>query len=579
MKFRGARVVLEALKNDGVKAIFGFPGGAVMELYDEVLSAVDAGNVRHVLCRHEQGVAHAADGYYRALGEVGVGFSTSGPGGTNLLTGMATAFLDSSACLYVSGQVPTSMMGTDAFQEADMFGLTLNVTKHNYKVTDVQKLPYVMKEALAIAQTGRPGPVFIDLPRDVQQKEVEFDPNMTVNVKANNNSLDTTKIKEAVKMLLQAERPAILAGGGVLMSGAWNELVQLAELLMAPVSTTLVAKGVISEMHPLAMGMAGFHGRRTANFPLINSDVLLAVGCRFSDRVTAWQQSVWSKTQIIHVDIDFAEIEKNLPVDMYILGDAKKVLTEMLNQISNVEMNGKKLEWSNKVKELKEMCDCNLEFEDVPIKPQRVMRELSKVLSNYKRHVVTTEVGQNQIFAGHFLKSTHARSFLTSGGLGTMGFGFPAAIGAKVAMQVSGQPDAPVVDVAGDGSLMMVCQEFATAVENEIPVVIALLNNRWLGMVKQWQKLFFGARYSATNLGQVPDFVKLAEAFGAKGEVVVRPGEIREALERAIKEGVPYVVDIKTDPEEDILPMVPPPKGLNEMIGGRCPPELVERCG
>ena len=363
------------------------------------------------------------------------------------------------------------------------------------------------------------------------------------------------------------------------MSGAWQELVQLAELLMAPVSTTLVAKGVISETHPLAMGMAGFHGRRTANFPLINSDVLLAVGCRFSDRVTAWQQSVWSKTQIIHVDIDFAEIEKNLPVNMYILGDAKKVLSEMLNQVSNVEMNGKKLEWSNKVKELKEMCDCNIAFEDVPLKPQRVMRELNKVLSNYKRHVVTTEVGQNQIFAGHFLKSTHPRSFLTSGGLGTMGFGFPAAIGAKVAMQVSGQPDAPVVDVAGDGSLMMVCQEFATAVENEIPVVIALLNNRWLGMVKQWQKLFFGARYSSTSLGEVPDFVKLAEAFGAKGEVVERPGEIREALERAIKTGEPYVVDFKTDPEEDILPMVPPPRGLNEMMGGRCPPELVERCG
>ncbi|MFQ5406041.1 MAG: biosynthetic-type acetolactate synthase large subunit [Candidatus Micrarchaeia archaeon] len=567
MQVTGSKAILESLKKEKVKTAFGYPGGAIMPLYDEFLN--EEKNFRHVLMRHEQGAAHAAEGFARASGDIGVCISTSGPGATNLVTGLVDAFCDSVPVVALSGQVPTNLIGNDAFQEADMFGLTMPMVKHNFKIMSASDIPRVFKSAFHIARTGRPGPVHIDLPKDVQTNKLDFKYPESIKLKGYNPNFEghPMQIKKAVEMLLNAERPLIFAGGGVVIANASQELTKLAESLFCPVITTLMSKGVFDEEHPLCLGMAGMHGRKTANYAIENCDLILAVGTRFSDRVTGNLKTFAPHAKIIHVDLDASEIGKNVRADLPIVGDAKKTLGGMLEIIKNTkakELSKKHSKWSSKMKQLRKNCDCNLDYPSTPIKPQKVIFELQKVLG--RKSIVTTEVGQNQMWAAHFLRLNKTRSFISSGGLGTMGFGLPAAIGAKAA-----KPDHDVFDVAGDGSLLMTCQELLTSKNEELPVIVVLLNNNWLGMVKQWQKLFFDKRYASTHLGEQADFVKLAESFGCSGETVKKPREIKQALENALKSDVSYVVDIHTDPEEDVLPMLPPGGTTNANMLGECP--------
>lgn len=557
----GAKAIIRALKEEGVKHIFGYPGGAILPFYDELY---DEKEIRHILVRHEQCAAHASEGYARASGKVGVCCSTSGPGGTNLITGIADAFMDSVPIVALSGQVSRPLIGNDAFQEADMFGLTMPITKHNFKLLNPKDIPLVFKMAFTIAKAGRPGPVHIDLPKDVQLAEIDFEYPKKITIPGYQPKLDghPIQIKKAIEELIKAERPLILAGGGTIIAEASKEVVRLAEYLACPVVTTLMGKGVISEYHPLSLGVGGMHGRKVANYALCNCDVLLAVGMRFSDRITGSLEHFAPHAKIIHIDIDSAEIGKNVNVDIPIVGDAKRALYGMLVLLEKHKRKGKKSEWEKRIKELKEMCECDIGYDEIPIKPQRVMKELNATLP--EKAIVTTEVGQNQMWAAHFFKAKYPRRYISSGGLGTMGYGLPASIGAKTA-----QPDAPVVDIAGDGSILMVCQEFTTSVEHNLPVIVCLLNNNWLGMVKQWQKLFFNKRYSATNLGKMPDFVKLIEAFGGNGERVSKPSEIKPAIKNSLKSDIVYLIDIIIDPEEDVLPMVPPGGRIDQMVNAR----------
>ncbi len=566
MKMNGAKAIVECLKAEGVKTAFGYPGGTIMPFYDELFKQND---VRHVLARHEQGAAHAAEGFARASGEVGVCVSTSGPGATNLITGLVDAYCDSVPIVALSGQVGTKLIGNDAFQEADMFGLTMPMVKHNYKIMSAKDIPRVFKSAFHIARTGRPGPVHIDLPKDVQTTEFDFDYPKEISLRGYNPNLEghPVQIKKAVEMLLNAQRPLLLLGGGVVIANASQEASRLAESLFLPVATTLMAKGAFDERHPLALGMCGMHGRKTANYAIENADLILAVGTRFSDRVTGDVKTFAQSAKIIHVDLDASEIGKNARVDLPIVGDAKKILVAMLAVLEQMNRLKKtaKTEWAGKMEQLRQACDCNLDYRETPIKPQKAIFELQKFLG--EKSIVVTEVGQNQMFAAHFLRISGPRKFITSGGLGTMGFGLPASIGAKAA-----KPDHTAYDVAGDGSLMMTCQELGTSVSANLPVTVVLLNNNWLGMVKQWQKLFMEKRYSHTHLGDYTDFVKLAEAFGARGEKVTKPGEIAQALKTAQKSETAYVIDIRTDAEEDVLPMVPPGGTVSaRTMIGNCP--------
>ncbi|VVB65495.1 3D-(3,5/4)-trihydroxycyclohexane-1,2-dione hydrolase [Candidatus Gugararchaeum adminiculabundum] len=565
-KMKGAKAVVEALKKEGVTTMFGFPGGANMPIYDALIE--EEKNLRHILVRHEQGAAHAAEGYARASGTTGVCMATSGPGGTNLLTGIADAYLDSVPIVAITAQVSSHLIGGDAFQEADLFGLTMPITKHNYKILDAQELPKVFKEAFALTRLGRPGPVAIDIPKDVLNTMIEFNyPKGELKIPGYQPQLigHPEQIKKAVDMIVAAERPLILAGGGIIASNAHQELVALAEALFAPVTTTLMAKGAISDLHPLCLNQPGMHGRVVANWAIQNCDLLICIGARFDDRITGDPATFATNAKIIHIDIDTAEIGKNVRVHLPIVGDAKSILTEMLKMLANVKYTKGENEWRKRIKELKRECTCDFNLKGNPIKPQKVIWELNQLMP--KDGILVTEVGQHQMFAMHFYKAPGPRQFISSGGLGTMGFGLPAAIGAKAA-----KPDKTVVDLAGDGSILMVNQEFTTSVEHDLPVAAVVLNNNWLGMVKQWQKLFFEKRYSGTNLGKMPNFVKLIEAYHGKGERVERESEVHDALQRALKTDVAFLLDIVTDPEEDILPMVPAGGRLDHMILGKpCP--------
>lgn len=547
VKMNGSKAMAECLKAEGVSDVFGYPGGAIMPFYDVLY---DEKSIRHVLVRHEQCAAHAAEGYARASGKTGVCISTSGPGGTNLITGIADAMADSVPMVAISGQVSRPLIGNDAFQEADLFGITMAITKHNFKIMKPNDLQPVFKKAFHIASTGRPGPVHIDVPKDLQVTDVEFDEKLAVDITGYKPTLDPhpLQVKRAADMLLKAERPAILCGGGVVISGASKELLRLAEATNAPVVYTLMGKGAVDDRHELCMGATGMHGKVSANRVLHECDVMLAVGCRFSDRVTGDPKHFAPQAKIIHVDVDPAEIGKNIPVELPIVADAKRTLSAMLE---NIKANQRKeTAWAKRFAQMRSLCHCSFGGDEIPISPGKVIKALNEVLP--ENAIVTTEVGQHQMWAMHFLESKRERHFISSGGLGTMGFGFPAAIGAKVA-----KPNQPVVDVAGDGSFLMVCQDLTTCVEFDIPVVVVVLNNNWLGMVRQWQKMFFKKRYSSTHLGKMPDFTKLAKAFGADGIRVTRPSELNEAIENALKAKVPYIVDVATDPEHDILPMVP----------------------
>jgi len=552
---KGAKAAVELLERQNVQVMFGIPGGVLLPFYDELVQS----NIRHILPRHEQCAGHMADGFARVSKKPGVCVATSGPGATNLVTGVATAYMDSSPMVAITGQVATGVLGNDAFQEADAFGLMMPITKHNFRVTDPKAFPETMKRAFMIATSGRFGPVHIDIPVDIFQADID-EKLLDTEVRVPKPKRNLTGLLDAVKLLEKAERPTIMVGGGVAWSQAGPEIMRLAEMLMAPVVTTLMAKGSVPENHPLVLGVCGMHGRQVANYALNNCVVLLAIGTRFSDRVTGKLSEFGKVTKVVHVDIDSSEIGKNVKGRVGLVGDAWTVVNAL---IAGLQKRAKPATWRDRILELNRECTCDYDLRSDPLKPQKVIFELSKNLPDDA--IVTTEVGQNQMWASHFFKCYGKRMFITSGGLGTMGFGFPAALGAKVA-----RPESVVADIAGDGSLQMVSQEFATAVENDIPVIIALLNNGWLGMVKQWQKLFYGSRYMASKFEGSPNFVKLAEAYGAEAVRVERHSEVAEAIRTACRAEVPMLIDFVVDPEEDVLPMTPPGKTSEDCIKGRC---------
>ena len=553
---QGAKAIVEALKREGVEVIFGIPGGASIPFYDALYDS----DIRTILTRHEQGAAHAADGYARATGKVGVCTATSGPGATNLTTGIATAYMDSSPIVALTGQVATSFIGKDAFQETDIIGITMPITKHNFQLRSVEEIPRVFKMAFKIASTGRPGPVLIDMPKDIQEKEAEIKFLDDVQIPGYRPKLkgNARQIKKAAEMLVNAERPVILAGGGVIISNAHEELFKIAEMLLAPVATTLMGKGAFPETHPLALGCIGMHGRKAANYAITDSDLILAVGTRFSDRSTGALHCFAPEAKIIHIDIDPAEIGKNVTAHLPIVGDAKLVLRDLIKYLEAYQLK-KNTKWYEKVQQYKKEFNPRMDYDDVPLKPPRIIKDIMDTISY--DDIVTTEVGQCQMWAAHYLSRTKPRTFITSGGLGTMGFGFPAAIGAKVA-----KPYVNVVDIAGDGSFLMNIQELATCAENDIKVIVAVLNNRYLGMVRQWQELFYNKRYSSVYLGEKTDFVKIAEGFGVEGIRVEKPSEIKEAVKEALKNEVTTVIDFIVEPECNIFPMVPPGKCLKDII-------------
>ncbi len=551
---RAADAIVKALEKEGVKHIFGIPGGAIIEVYDALF---DSG-IRHILTRHEQAAVHAADGYARATGKTGVAFATSGPGATNTVTGIATAYMDSSPVVVMTGQVARSLIGNDAFQEADIAGITMPITKHNYLVTDEKQLLKIIKEAFHIASTGRPGPVLIDLPKDVTLADIEFDYPEKVELVGYKPKYvgHPRQIKRAAELIMQAERPVIMAGGGVILSNASEELTKLAETIPAYVVTSLMGKGAIPETHPLALGFVGMHGAKYANYAVQESDLIIAVGIRFSDRTTGRLSSFAPYAKIIHIDVDPAEIGKNVRVDVPIVGDAKLVLRELIRYIQYRQRK----EWEDKVEGWRKAHPLRYRKDDERVKPQHVIETVYELQPDA---IVTTEVGQNQMWAAQYFKVRYPRQFITSGGLGTMGFGFPAAMGAKVAF-----PEKTVVDIAGDGSFLMNIQELATCVDFGIAVKVVILNNMFLGMVRQWQELFYDERYSATCLRcKEMSFEKIAEGFGAIGMTVERPSEVEETLKEAFEiDDAPVIMDFRVDRLENVYPMVPAGAALNEII-------------
>ncbi len=548
----GAEALIESLENEGVEVIFGYPGGSVLPIYDELYDA----SIRHVLVRHEQAAAHAADGYAQATGRTGVCIATSGPGATNLVTGIATAYMDSVPLVAITGQVPRSLIGGDAFQEADITGITLPITKHNYLVKDVEDVPRIIKEAFYIASTGRPGPVLIDIPKDVTTDTLEFRYPQKINLRGYMppKGVDVEQLREAAQLILRSERPVIYAGGGVIISNASSELLSLAETIMAPVTTTLMGKGAFPDTHPLSIGMPGMHGTKYANYAIQESDLVIAVGARFGDRVTGKLESFAPNAKIIHIDIDPAEIGKNARVDIPVVGDARAALSRLTGLVK--EEQPRTGAWLDRIKKWKE--EFPLQYKRDGLKPQYVVECINEL---YPDAIITTEVGQNQMWAAQYFNCTRPRRFITSGGLGTMGYGFPAAIGAKV-----GVPDATVIDIAGDGSFQMNSQELATVVQNNVPVVVAILNNGYLGMVRQWQELFFERRYSATIIEDSVDFVKLAEAYGALGLRVKEPEDVKAALKEAVDSGRPCIIDFIVERTENVSPMVPAGAAINEIL-------------
>ena len=554
---RGGEAIIESLKNMGVKTIFGYPGGQTIPFYDMLYDS----ELDHILVRHEQCAAHAADGYARASGKVGVCLATSGPGATNLVTGIATAYMDSSPIIAITGQVPTHLIGNDAFQEADIIGITMPITKHSFQPKNPDLIPSIIKSSFEIAATGRPGPILIDVPKEVQEGELSKFDDSIIDTPGYNPTIkgNIKQIKKARDLIRESKKPMILAGAGVIISNACSELKKLSDTIDAPVMTSLLGKGAIDENDDMALGMLGMHGRKVSNDYVNESDLLIAVGIRFSDRTTGRLDSFVPDTKVIHIDIDPAEIGKNVDVDLPIVGDAKNVLSSLNKILKDYEVSDDVKSWANMIKQKKQDLLPRVTYDDIPLKPQTVIKEISEVLT--PESILTTDVGQNQMWAAHFYNTQKPRKFISSGGLGTMGFGFPSAIGAKVAC-----PDDSVVSINGDGGFLMVCQELATVREYDIPVIAVVLENRTLGMVYQWQSLLYNERHSQTLLGNSPDFVKLAESFGVNAVKITKPGETKEALSSAIKDNEPILLNVVIDSEE-ALPMLPPGAGINEMIG------------
>jgi acetolactate synthase-1/2/3 large subunit len=552
---RGAKILLESLKQEGVEAIFGISGGSVIDIFDALY---DEHDIKYYMTCHEQAAAHAADGYARATGKVGVCIATSGPGATNLVTGIATAHMDSIPIVAVTGQVYSNLIGNDAFQEADVTGITRPITKHNFLVKNVSELATTIKEAFYIARTGRPGPVLVDIAKDAQQKETEFIYPDEVNIRSYKPVYEghSKQIARAAELINNAKRPVIYAGGGIILSSAYQELFELATKAQIPVTTTLLGMGGFPQTHELSLDMLGMHGTAYANKAITNCDVLIAIGARFDDRITGRLDKFAPNSKIIHIDIDPTAISKNIKVDVPIVGDCKHVLLELNKLIEKPDTE----EWIKQIFEWKRMFPLTYDRESCLIKPQFVVEQIYEATKG--EAIITTEVGQNQMWAAQFYKYTKPRTFLSSGGLGTMGYGFPAAMGAQV-----GCPDKIVFDIAGDGSIQMNIQELTTVVAYKLPVKVAILNNRFFGMVRQWQDLFFNGRRFGTDLERDPDFVKIAEAFGASGIRVDKPEEVRPAIIKAIETPGPVFINFIIDRDENVFPMVPAGASLDEMLG------------
>ena len=562
MELTGSQILLESLKLEGIDTVFGYPGGAVINIYDDLYESP----IKHILTRHEQAAVHAADGYARCTGKVGVVIATSGPGATNTVTGIATAYMDSIPMVIICGQVPTPLIGNDAFQEADMCGITRPCTKHNYLVKDIRDLARTIKEAFYIARTGRPGPVLIDLPKDIQVTKHKFSYPDKVNLRGYKPTYsgNSRQIEKAAQLILEARKPVLYVGGGITLAAAEDELIKLAEQTRIPVTTTLMAMAAFPQSHPLALGMLGMHGTFYANMSVTECDLLIAVGSRFDDRVTGRIDSFAEKAKVIHVDIDPTSIGKNVETDLPIVGDLKDVLSKLHASLSKKPELVEDLveatdEWRTMITEWKERHPMTYRSSKSTIKPQFVIEKISEMTD--ENAIITTEVGQHQMWAAQFFTFRQPKTFLTSGGLGTMGFGLPAALGAQVAY-----PDRQVIDISGDGSFQMNSQELATLVQYQLPVKIAILNNNYLGMVRQWQQMFFEKRYSQTVMELPIDFIKLAEAYGATGLQATKVDEVEETIKRALEIPGPVLMNFKVSREENVLPMVPAGKAIHEMV-------------
>ena len=551
MLLTGAEILVNSLIDNGVDTVFGYPGGAVLNIYDALFKKSD--KIRHILTCHEQGAAHAADGYARSTGKVGVCIATSGPGATNLVTGIATAYMDSTPMVAITGNVTRPLLGKDSFQEVDITGITMPITKHNYIVKDIKELQKIVNEAFYIASSGRPGPVLIDIPKDITAEKYNY---TKMEPKKREKSLQTINIsslEDFVEFINESENPFIYAGGGILSSNAEKEVLALAEKINAPVATSLMGIGSIPNDHRLYTGMIGMHGTKASNFLATSCDLIIALGARFSDRVISHKNHV-KNARVIQIDIDPAEINKNVKVDSYIIGDIKEVLNKLIPMINEKE----NIAWINKMNELKALNNKEVVKEGI-LTPEYLFTLLNKI--DKGNFIITTEVGQHQMWTAQNYKFYKPRTFISSGGLGTMGFGMGASIGAQVA-----NPKAVVFNIAGDGSFGMDCNEFATAVNFKIPVKVIVMNNNALGMVRQWQSLFYECRYAETTLNRATDFVKLAEAFGGTGFRVEKPEELQEVLEKALATDGPVIIDYKIDSDDMVFPMVAPGAPINEII-------------
>ena len=560
----GAQQVIAALEAEGVTTLFGYPGGTVIDIYDALY---DSEKLHHVLVRHEQGAAHAADGYARATGKPGVCLVTSGPGATNTVTGIATAYMDSVPMVILTGQVATAAIGTDAFQESDITGITLPITKHSYLVKDVHDLPRVIHEAFHIATTGRPGPVLVDLPSDISKAKCEFHyPVEEPNIPSYKPTYrgHSKQIKQAARYIAAARRPVIYAGGGIIASNAEDELLELAELMQIPVTTTLMAKGAFPYDNPLALGMPGMHGARYTNMALSESDLIIALGTRFSDRVIGRKGTFARNAKVIHADIDPAEIGKNRAVDVPIVGDVRGIIAGIVAELRRTEAKPKSLAWVDHVDEMRSQYPMRHPVSEAVIMPEVVIERLNALTAD-RDTIVTTEVGQHQMWAAQFLNTRRPRSFISSGGLGTMGFGFPAAIGAQAAY-----PDSLVVCLAGDGSFQMNSQEMATAKAAGLPVKVIIFDNQCLGMVRQWQQLFYHGRYSQTLFDDsIVNFVALGHAYGWHAAEVSDPAQLDEALKDLINSEGPALLNVQIAQSELVLPMVAPGSAIDESVAAR----------
>lgn len=557
----GGEILIDSLKKAGVEIIFGYPGGSLIGFYDTLFNS----DIKHVLPRHEQGGAHAADGYARATGKVGVCLATSGPGATNLVTGIGTAYMDSVPMVAITGQVTTNLIGGDAFQEADIVGITRPIVKHSYLITDVKDLAGIVKEAFHIATTGRPGPVVIDIPKDIFAAKTKYEPDADFSLEGYqpNTEGHPMQVKKLLRFLENAKKPLIFIGGGLVESGATNELIKFAEKTNVPVVSSFMGLGGYPAGDPQWIGWLGMHGNYASNMAAMEADFIIAIGTRFTDRSTGRLDRFAAKAKLAHIDIDPASISKNVRIDVPVVGDAKKVLV-MINKYTNDfkwdKFAAERQHWMEQLRKWNEEKPFAYKFSDKTIKPQYVVESIYEVTKGDA--IIATDVGQNQMWAGQFYKFNHPRQFISSGGMGTMGYGLPAAMGAKL-----GRPDEEVFCITGDGGILMNIQELCTCLQYRIAVKVAILNNRFLGMVRQWQQLFFDKRYSHTCMECQPDFVKLAEAFGCVGLRAEKPEEVNAVIKESLKvKDRPVVMDFVCDREENVYPMVPAGAAINEMI-------------